>query len=87
MAVLHRINTLIIVYLDKMLWIGYILQEAQMARHCNLPSLIAGFYFHSKKSVSTLTQKIYFLALLVDSPSRTLYLPKEKLLKVKKQCQ
>ena len=46
MAVLHRINTLIIVYLDKMLWIAYILQEAQMARDTVIFLLrLLGFIF------------------------------------------
>ena len=45
-AVLHRINTLVIFYL-VIDWLN-ITRSSTGQRHCSLPSLIAGFYFQSK---------------------------------------
>ena len=46
MAVLHRINTLVIFYL-VIDWLN-ITRSSTGQRHCSLPSLITGFYFQSK---------------------------------------
>ena len=86
-SVLRRLNILIIIYLDDMLLIGHTIEETLMARDTVIFLLQQlGFVLNLKKSVLTLTQRIEFLGVTVDSLIMTLSLPEKKVSKVQKQC-
>ena len=81
-SVLHRLNILIINYLDKMLLTGHSVEEMLMARDF-LQQL--EFVLNLKKSVLTPTQKVDFLGVTLDSFIMTLSLPEKKVSKPQKQ--
>ena len=87
MAVLRRLNILIIIYIDDMLVIGRSFQETVMARDTIVFLLQhLGFLLNLEKSVLTPCQEIEFLGLKINSVTMTLSLPQEKVEKVLACC-
>ncbi|XP_057302862.1 uncharacterized protein LOC130637025 [Hydractinia symbiolongicarpus] len=87
MAVLRRLMIRIVIYLDDMLILGRSREEVLMARDTLIFFLQnLGFLIHLKKSVLEPTQKIEFLLMSVNSLTMSLYLTKEKVAKIHKQC-
>ena len=84
-AFLRRIGTLIIIYLYDMLL--RTAQNVQMYRDTVILLLQdLGFVINLKQSVRTTSQEMEFLGMVINSKEMTIFLPEEKLQKVKLQC-
>uniref|UniRef100_A0A7M5U2R2 Reverse transcriptase domain-containing protein n=1 Tax=Clytia hemisphaerica TaxID=252671 RepID=A0A7M5U2R2_9CNID len=85
---LRRLNIRLIIYLDDILLMAQSISELLTARD----SVIflfqqLGLIINPKKSVLTPCQKMEFLGLEVDALTMTLFLPLEKVEKLKERCQ
>ena len=85
-SVLHRLNMLIIIYLDDLLLICHAIEEMLMTKAVIFILQQLGFVLNLKKSALTPTQRIEFLGVTVDSLIMTLFLPEKKVSKVQSQC-
>ena len=87
LAVLRRLNMLIIIYIDDMLIIGRTRKEVESTRDTLIYLLQhLGFLLILKKSVLQPCQEIKFLGLIVNSVNLTLSLPLQKVQKVQEEC-
>ena len=85
---LRKRGVRLIIYLDDIL----IMAETEiLAKHhaqttCNLLEA-SGFVINFQKSILVPSKEMEFLGFLIDSRTMTLALPREKIRKVKKECQ
>ena len=87
-AVIRRLNGRIIIYLDNILIMARTREELLISRGTLIFLLQnLGFVINFKKSVLDPCQMLEFLGLEVDSLNRRVEIPKDKVEKIKKQCQ
>ena len=85
-AILRRINILIIVSLDDMLLMCQTIEGLNMARTHDFLLQQLVIIINLKKSVLCATQKIEFLGLKIDSVNMTLTLPMETIKSLTQKC-
>ena len=87
-AVMRRLNVRLIIFLDDILILGASLEELEQARDTLMYLLqYLGFLINVKKSELNPTSQIQFLGVEINSINMTLSLPKEKVTKIRSQCQ
>ena len=78
MALLRRIGTRIVIYLDDMI-IGKTREKTMALRNTAILLLqCLGFVINQSKSVITLVQEIEFLGMIVNSKKMTISLPQKR---------